>query len=102
MRFYSPKTEKEIRNRSFLRINMNSTNKTENSKEKTLIKISDYNFSYGDKQVLFDVNMKIPEKKVVAFIGPSGCGKSTLLRNINRMNDLVEGINHTGDISISG
>ena len=81
---------------------MNSTNKTENSKEKTLIKISDYNFSYGDKQVLFDVNMKIPEKKVVAFIGPSGCGKSTLLRNINRMNDLVEGINHTGDISISG
>jgi phosphate transport system ATP-binding protein len=102
MRFYSPKTEKEVRNRSFLRINMNSTNKTENSKEKTLIKISDYNFSYGAKQVLFDVNMKIPEKKVVAFIGPSGCGKSTLLRNINRMNDLVEGINHTGDISISG
>jgi phosphate transport system ATP-binding protein len=39
---------------------------------------------------------------VVAFIGPSGCGKSTLLRNLNRMNDLVDGIRHEGDIFIKG
>ena len=70
--------------------------------EKTLIKIQDYDFSYGDKQVLFDINMDIPEKQIVAFIGPSGCGKSTLLRNINRMNDLVEGTHHKGDILING
>lgn len=69
---------------------------------KSLISIKDYDFYYGSNQVLFNVNMEIPEKQIVSFIGPSGCGKSTLLRNINRMNDLVDGIHHKGDISING
>ena len=56
----------------------------------SLIRISDFDFSYGDKQALFDINMDIAEREVTAFIGPSGCGKSTLLRCINRMNDLIE------------
>lgn len=56
----------------------------------SLIRISDFDFSYGDKQALFDINMDIAEREVTAFIGPSGCGKSTLLRSINRMNDLIE------------
>jgi phosphate transport system ATP-binding protein len=34
----------------------------------------------------------------MALIGPSGCGKSTFLRTLNRMNDLVEGTRHTGDV----
>jgi phosphate transport system ATP-binding protein len=62
----------------------------------------DYNFWYGTAQVLFDLNLNIPKKQVTAFIGPSGCGKSTLLRSINRMNDLIEGIHHSGDITIGG
>ena len=66
------------------------------------IEIKNYDFSYGSKQVIFDVNLEIPSKQVVAFIGPSGCGKSTLLRNINRMNDLIDGVNHKGDITIGG
>ena len=69
--------------------------------EKTLIQIKNYDFYYGAKQVLFDVCMDIPEKQIVSFIGPSGCGKSTLLRNINRMNDLIDGIRHGGDILIN-
>ena len=75
--------------------------KTETA-SKTLISIKDYDFYYGDNQVLFNVNMEIPAKQIVSFIGPSGCGKSTLLRNINRMNDLVDGIHHKGDIIING
>lgn len=66
------------------------------------IRIMNYNFFYGPSQVLFDINMDIPERQVTALIGPSGCGKSTLLRNINRMNDLVDGIRHEGDILIDG
>lgn len=66
---------------------------------KSIIEIAHFDFYYNqDKQVLFDINMEIPEKKVTALIGPSGCGKSTLLRSLNRMNDLVEGCRHTGDI----
>ena len=64
--------------------------------------VRDFDFFYGKKQALFDINMDIPEKRVTAFIGPSGCGKSTLLRNFNRMNELIDGISHSGDIRLLG
>ncbi len=57
----------------------------------TLIEIENLDFYYGVKQALFDVNLKLDDKRVTAFIGPSGCGKSTLLRCLNRMNDLIDG-----------
>jgi phosphate transport system ATP-binding protein len=59
-------------------------------------------FWYGDKQALFDISLDIPERSVVALIGPSGCGKSTFLRALNRMNDLIEGTRHTGDVTLDG
>ena len=34
----------------------------------------DVTVHYGEKQALFNVNLDIPEKQVVALIGPSGCG----------------------------
>lgn len=64
--------------------------KKEKGSDKIAINIQGVDFLYGDNQVLFDVNLDILEKKVMAFIGPSGCGKSTLLRTLNRMNDLIE------------
>ncbi len=66
------------------------------------LSVQKYGFWYGNHQTLFDISMEIPEKQVTAFIGPSGCGKSTLLRNFNRMNDLVDGIRHSGDITMAG
>lgn len=56
------------------------------------------NFWYGPSQALHDVSLFIPEKSVVALIGPSGCGKSTFLRTLNRMNDLIPGTRHSGEI----
>ncbi|HUG09582.1 MAG TPA: phosphate ABC transporter ATP-binding protein PstB [Opitutaceae bacterium] len=70
--------------------------------DQAYIKIRDFNFYYGDNKVLHDLTLDIAERHVTAFIGPSGCGKSTLLRNLNRMNDLVDGIRHTGDILVNG
>ncbi|MDP0500482.1 MAG: phosphate ABC transporter ATP-binding protein PstB [Verrucomicrobiota bacterium JB022] len=72
------------------------------SPDEKFIQVKDLSFWYGEKQVLFDLNLDIPKHRVTAFIGPSGCGKSTLLRNFNRLNDLVEGVRHTGDITIGG
>ncbi|MEM6911171.1 MAG: phosphate ABC transporter ATP-binding protein PstB [Verrucomicrobiota bacterium] len=66
------------------------------------IHVEDFHFWYGEKQVLFDISMEVPEQQVTALIGPSGCGKSTLLRNMNRMNDLVDGARHQGDIRLNG
>lgn len=66
------------------------------------IAIEDFNFYYGETQVLFGIEMSIPQNKVTSLIGPSGCGKSTLLRNMNRLNDLIEGVRHEGDIRLNG
>ncbi|MBT3481181.1 MAG: phosphate ABC transporter ATP-binding protein [Opitutales bacterium] len=70
---------------------------------RSLINISNFDFFYGEKQALFDVNMDIKEREVTAFIGPSGCGKSTLLRCINRMNDLIDVARiGSGKITVNG
>lgn len=70
---------------------------------RSLIRVSDFDFFYGEKQALFDINLDMREHDVTAFIGPSGCGKSTLLRCINRMNDLVDVARiGRGKIEISG
>ena len=60
------------------------------------------NFWYGSQQALYDISLSIPACAVTAFIGPSGCGKSTLLRLLNRMNDLIEGARHTGQVLLDG
>jgi phosphate transport system ATP-binding protein len=59
-------------------------------------------FWYGKKQALWDISLNVPERSVVALIGPSGCGKSTFLRSLNRMNDLIEGTHHVGDLLLDG
>lgn len=41
--------------------------------------------SYGDLDVLKDINCEIAEGEVVCVIGPSGSGKSTLLRCLNML-----------------
>ncbi len=69
---------------------------------RNIISVRGFNFFYGNKQALQDINLDIPEKQVTAFIGPSGCGKTTLLRNFNRMNELIDGVRHTGDITLAG
>jgi phosphate transport system ATP-binding protein len=56
------------------------------------------NFFYGQSQALFDISLTMMERSVTAFIGPSGCGKSTFLRTLNRMNDIIEGTHHTGEV----
>lgn len=71
-------------------------------REENFIEVKDFGFFYGNKQVLHGINLTVPSRKVTAFIGPSGCGKSTLLRNFNRMNELIPGIRHEGDITIHG
>ncbi len=70
--------------------------------ESIKLEVNDLNLFYGQDQALKNINLKIPEKKVTAFIGPSGCGKSTLLRCFNRMNDLVDICRIQGNILMDG
>lgn len=57
---------------------------------------------YADFHALKNINIKIEEKSITAFIGPSGCGKSTLLKSLNRMNDLIETCKITGKVLLDG
>jgi phosphate transport system ATP-binding protein len=57
---------------------------------------------YGGKRAVSDISIRIPDRRVIAFIGPSGCGKSTLLRCFNRMNDLVPGARVEGEALFQG
>ena len=70
--------------------------------EELVLDVKGFNLWYGEKQVLFDVNLPVPKGKVTALIGPSGCGKSTLLRSVNRMNDLIDTVRIGGDMELAG
>ncbi len=71
---------------------------TENPK----ILIKDLNVHAGKHQILKDINIRIPEKKITVILGPSGCGKTTLLKCMNRLTDLYPELKVTGDIKING
>lgn len=81
-----------------------SKNKSKGEKimEDVSFRVNDLNLNFGDFHALKDINITIPTNKVISIIGPSGCGKSTFLRCLNRMNDLVEGCNITGEILLDG
>ena len=53
--------------------------------------------SYDEKQVLKDVNLKIPKGKIVGLLGKNGTGKTTLIKLIN---DLLTPT--SGEILIKG
>ena len=69
---------------------------------KTKIAVQDLNLYYGENHALKDIQMKISENAITAFIGPSGCGKSTFLKTLNRMNDLVDNVKITGKVEMDG
>lgn len=64
--------------------------------------IENLDLYYGEFKALKNINLKIREKEITAFIGPSGCGKSTLLKTLNRMNDLVDSCRIDGKVLLDG
>jgi subfamily B ATP-binding cassette protein MsbA len=65
----------------------------------TSIEFRNVSFSYGDKQVLSDINFTVKKGTTVALVGSSGSGKSTLADMVPRFHDvtggelLIDGIN---------
>lgn len=61
------------------------------------IQLNSLTKSYGDVQVLHDVDGTIADGEFVVVVGPSGCGKSTLLRMVAGLERIT-----TGEIAIAG
>jgi phosphate transport system ATP-binding protein len=66
------------------------------------VEVRGFSFWYGARRALCDVDLSFAPNAVTAVIGPSGCGKSTLLRSINRLDELLPGARHAGEILVGG
>ncbi|MER2006125.1 MAG: ATP-binding cassette domain-containing protein, partial [Psychrobacillus sp.] len=40
----------------------------------------DLSIGYGEKLIVKELSIQIPDQKITTIIGPNGCGKSTLLK----------------------
>ena len=57
--------------------------------------------SFGDKEVLRGIDIKINKGDIMCVLGPSGCGKSTFLRCLNCMEDPTGGSIIFGGVDIA-
>jgi ABC-type sugar transport system ATPase subunit len=55
------------------------------------VKLEGINKSFGQVQVLKDINLVFPSRKFITLLGPSGCGKTTLLRMIAGLEPVTAG-----------
>jgi phosphate transport system ATP-binding protein len=67
------------------------------------IAIENLSVRYEDgSESLRNVTLSIPANAITVLFGPAGSGKSTLLRTINRLNDLVHGVQTRGRVLLDG
>jgi glutamate transport system ATP-binding protein len=57
----------------------------------TLVALEEVNKSFGDLQVLQNINLALDRGEVLVIVGPSGGGKSTLCRTVNRLEPIDSG-----------
>jgi ABC-type branched-subunit amino acid transport system ATPase component/predicted MFS family arabinose efflux permease len=58
---------------------------------RNLLEVRNLDFRYGSVQVLFDVDLDVPEGEIIALLGTNGAGKSTLLRAITGLDHPFRG-----------
>lgn len=52
-----------------------------------LLELNGFGVAFGNRVILSEVSLTVPEQGVVTLLGPSGTGKSTLLRSLAGFND---------------
>lgn len=62
-----------------------------------MLELKNISKRFGEKQIISDLNLKVPEKQILAFVGPSGGGKTTLLRMLAGLETI-----DSGDIIYNG
>lgn len=56
-----------------------------------MLELKDVSRKFGGLQALIEVNITVPENKVVGLIGPNGAGKTTLINNISGLDHPTSG-----------
>lgn len=65
------------------------------------IRLENVSKSYGDNQILDNINLEVPAGQFFALLGPSGCGKTTILRMIAGFETVDSGRIFLGDEDIT-
>jgi branched-chain amino acid transport system ATP-binding protein len=66
-----------------------------------VLNVEGLNAFYGKKQILFGVDMALPDSRIGAVIGPNGAGKSTVLRAVFGLGPEREGVIRFNDRDVS-
>ena len=64
------------------------------------ISIQNLSVFYGPLQILKDITIDIPDRKITVIIGPSGCGKTTLLKSLIRLLNPLDGVRVRGRVLV--
>lgn len=67
-----------------------------------ILRAQNLGVSFGEKQILHDVNVEVAPHAITAIIGPSGCGKTTLLKCFNNLIASEEGVKLQGEVLFCG
>ena len=59
--------------------------------------VENLSVSFGNQEILRDINLNLEQSEIIAILGPSGCGKTTLLRTISGLQEP-----NFGKISLQG
>jgi polar amino acid transport system permease protein len=77
--------------------NLSRKSRGEGDKDAPFVVFSNVQKSYGAREILRGIDLKIGRGEVVVLMGPSGSGKSTLLRLVNHLERM-----DWGDIKVDG
>lgn len=69
---------------------------------KVKISVKGLTVSFGNKEVLKDIDLDVFENQVIGLMGPSGSGKSTLISVLNGMITFEDDYTVSGHVSIDG
>lgn len=72
------------------------------SNNRDILTVTGLNAAYGEAKVLFDINLTVPEGKIVACVGRNGAGKTTLMKSMSGFLKPTSGAVSSDDISLVG
>jgi len=70
--------------------------------EEPLLRVRGLQAGYGDVQVLWGIDLDVPEHSIVSIVGPNGAGKTTLLLTLSGMVRVLQGSWHFAGKDLTG
>ena len=59
--------------------------------KKVIVKLESFGKSYGEKEVIKNIDLDVYEGEFITLLGSSGCGKTTILRSISGLDEPTKG-----------